>query len=121
MPCQNLTGSRLRVLAAGLIPLAVFGSILIGLIIWIFTSRKTFTRPYIAVIACDDASEEKVSSILKEKSNKCSIKSKTVRKGALELTYEIRLKTDDTTFINEIDSLDGVTSAVLVTYNGEYM
>ena len=34
---------------------------------------------------------------------------------------EIRLKTDDTDFINSLSALGGVESAVLVSYNGEYM
>ena len=44
-----------------------------------------------------------------------------MRKNVLELTYEIRLKSDDTAFITELSDLSGVESAVLVTYNGEYM
>lgn len=34
---------------------------------------------------------------------------------------ELRLKEDNTDFINEIADMDGVTSAVLVSYNGDYM
>ena len=38
------------VLAAGLIPLTVIGSLLIGIILLIFVNRKTHVNPYIAVI-----------------------------------------------------------------------
>ncbi len=34
---------------------------------------------------------------------------------------EIRLKDDNTDFINELSDLPGVISAVLVSYNGDYM
>ena len=34
---------------------------------------------------------------------------------------EVRLKDDNTDFVNAVANLDGVTSAVLVSYNGEYM
>ncbi len=46
------------VLAAGLIPLAVIGSLLIGVILLIFVNRKTLANPYIAVINCTDHASE---------------------------------------------------------------
>lgn len=110
------------VLAAGLIPLAVFGSLFIGIVLLIFANRKTFTRPYIAVISCEKQEQEKkVYDLLTEYTEKVSLKSKTARKGLIELTYEIRLKSDNTDFVNLISNTQGVNSAVLVTYNGEYM
>ena len=110
------------VLAAGMIPLAVFGSAFIGIILVVFANRKTFTRPYMAVISCTDSETERtIESILKKGAERTSLKSKIVRKGVVELTYELRLKTDNTQFINAISDMENVSSAVLVTYNGEYM
>ena len=110
------------VLAAGMIPLAVFGSLVIGIILLIFANRKSYTAPYIVVVTCDgSASEEKATKLLKAKTVKCQVKSKTVRKGRTELNMEIRLKNDNTDFINELTDLEGVESAVLVSYNGDYM
>ena len=109
------------VLAAGMIPLAVFGSLFIGIVMILFTNRKTFTRPYIAVITCTPDAEEAAAEQLYGNADKCSLKSKTVRKDCLEMTYEIRLKSDDTQFISDLSDISGVQSAVLVTYNGEYM
>ncbi len=42
-------------------------------------------------------------------------------KGAVELNMEIRMKDDDTDFINILSDMPGINSAVLVSYNGEYM
>ena len=110
------------VLAAGMIPLAVFGSVLIGIILLVFANRKDMTNPYIVVLTCDGhESEEKAIAYLKEKTKRCSVKSKTARKGAVELNLEIRLQDDNTDFINELSELPGVASAVLVSYNGDYM
>ena len=110
------------VLAAGMIPLAVFGSVMIGLIILFFSNRKENTNPYIVVLDCNDhASEEKAMAFLKDKVNRCSVKSKTARKGSVELNLEIRLKDDNTDFVNELSEVEGVNSAVLVSYNGDYM
>ena len=39
----------------------------------------------------------------------------------VELNLEVRLKDDNTDFINTLSEMNGVNSAVLVSYNGEYM
>ena len=39
----------------------------------------------------------------------------------MELNLEIRLKDDNTDFVNEPAQIEGVNSAVLVSYNGDYM
>ncbi len=110
------------VLAAGMIPLAVFGSILIGIIILLFANRKTSVNPYIVVLRCDGAATEKEAmEYLKQQTTKAVVKSKTAKKGELELNLEIRLKEDNTDFINELSAMNGVESAVLVSYNGDYM
>lgn len=110
------------VLAAGMIPLAVFGSVLIGLIILFFSNRKENTNPYIIVLECSGHdSEQKAVAFLKEKTSKCTVKSKTARKGSVELNLEIRLRDDNTDFVNQLSELEGVGSAVLVSYNGDYM
>ncbi len=110
------------VLAAGMIPLAVFGSIIIGIIILIFANRKSSVNPYIVVLRCTDSESEKAAAAyLNEKTAKCVVKSKTARKGEIELNLEIRLADDNTDFINELADMDGVESAVLVSYNGDYM
>ena len=110
------------VLAAGMIPLAVVGSIIIGLILIIFCNRKSSQKPYIAVISCDSgAVEEKVAAYLKQNTEKTVVKSKSAQKGNIELSYEVTLKKDDTDFITKLSEMDGVSSAVLVSYNGDYM
>ena len=49
------------------------------------------------------------------------VKSKSVQKGAIEVNAEIRLRNDDTDFINDLAEIQGVENAVLVSYNGDYM
>lgn len=111
------------VLGAGLIPLAIFGSLFIGLILVIFTNKSNSDNPYILIISCDDESvENNVLKIIGNKVKKYVIKSKTVTGGkGVEFTIEIRLKTMETSFVNEISREDGVSSAVMVSYNGDYM
>ena len=110
------------VLAAGMIPLAVFGSVLIGVILLIFANRKDMSNPYIVVLSCEGHdSEKKALAFLKENTKKCTVKSKTARRGEVELNLEVRLMDDNTDFVNDLAQLPGVASAVLVSYNGDYM
>lgn len=110
------------VLAAGMIPLAVIGSVIIGIIILVFANRKAHTNPYIVVLQCENhESENKATAFLKEHTNRMNVKSKSVQKGAIELNLEIRLKDTATDFMNELAEMEGVRNAVLVSYNGDYM
>ncbi len=110
------------VLAAGMIPLAVIGSVIIGVILLVFVNKKTHCNPYIVVVQCDGhESEENVKRFLGDNVQKYVIKSKSAQKGFVELNVDVRLKDDNTDFINMIANLKGVKSAVLVSYNGEYM
>ena len=46
------------VLAAGLIPLAVFGSVAIGVFLLLFANRKASENPYIVVLQCRNTDAE---------------------------------------------------------------
>ena len=110
------------VLAAGLIPLAVFGSLLIGLILLVFSRHKSFDQPYILVIHCADTEAEKASrEYAAANEKKLNLKSKSVAKGCIELNYEVRLKDADSDFINALSDMPGVSHTVMVSYNGDYM
>ncbi len=109
------------VLAAGMIPLAVFGSVLVGLVILFFANRRDMSNPYIVVLRCNGQESEKAALALLEQSvNKCVVKSKTAELGVVELNLETRLKDDNTDFVNDLARIQGVESAVLVSYNGDY-
>lgn len=110
------------VLAAGMIPLAVIGSVVIGIMLLVFANQKSHVNPYIVVIRCSGyESEEAAKAYLDQQTERCVVKSKTVQKGEVELNLEIRLKRDNTDFINALADMAGVHSAVLVSYNGDYM
>ena len=110
------------VLAAGMIPLAIVGSIIIGIILIVFCNRKTVEKPFIAVVNCrDGVAEKQVDQYLAGQVKKAVVRSKSAQKGDIELSYELSLKNDDTGFITSLSELEGVESAVLVSYNGDYM
>ena len=106
------------VVGAGLLPLAVIGSALIGVILLLFANRKVRNDPYILVLNCTDETAEHV---LKKDTEYAIVKSKTITTAGIELTAELRGKNASTDFVNTIAHLPGVGSATLVSYNGEYL
>jgi len=111
------------VIGAGLIPLAILGSIFIGVVMVLFVNKKTSNNPYILVINCnDDDSEDSALKVLSKNTEKYIVKSKTVSPvNGIEMTVEIGLKKKTTEFVNEISKLQGISNVVLVSYNGDYM
>lgn len=110
------------VLAAGIIPLAVIGSVVIGLVLLFFVNQKNHSQPYILVLSCDSqAAEKQAADFIQKQALRHVLKSKTVQKDLIELNMDIRLKDDDTDFMNILSEMEGIRSAVLVTYNGDYM
>lgn len=110
------------ILAAGMIPLAVIGSVCIGIILLIFVNKGSSARPYMVVLSCaDHDAEVKAMDFLAKNVTKSTVKSKSAVKGAIELNVEVRLKEDNTDFINILSEMVGVNSAVVVSYNGDYM
>lgn len=110
------------VIGAGMIPLAVIGSAIIGLILVVFANQKTNETPYILIVNCaDEKAEESALDIIGKSTEKHIVKAKTVNDAGIELTAEVRLKDAATSFVNRINEISGVSGATLVTFNGEYM
>lgn len=110
------------ILAAGMIPLAVIGSVVIGVILMLFVNKKPHRNPYILVLTCtDQQAEQEATQFVNAQVAKAVIKSKSVRSGLIEINMDIRMKNDSTAFVNQLSSMEGVNSAALVSYNGEYM
>lgn len=110
------------ILAAGMIPLAVIGSVVIGVILMLFVNKKPHRNPYILVLTCtDQQAEQEATRFVNAQVAKAVIKSKSVRSGLIEINMDIRMKNDSTAFVNQLSSMEGVNSAALVSYNGEYM
>ncbi len=110
------------VTGAGLIPLAILGSVFIGIVLLIFVNKKSTDTPYLIVVNCvDDKSEASVLTLVQSKTKKSLIKAKTVSRNGIELTVEVRLLDMNASLVNELLTIAGVENAVLVSYNGDYM
>lgn len=109
------------VTGAGLLPLAVVGSLIIGLILVVFVNKKSTDTPYIIVLNLeDDDAEDEAVSLIRSKTRKTLIKAKTVTREGIELTIEVRLIDMSAKLVNELLNVTGVRNATLVSYNGDY-
>lgn len=110
------------VIGAGMIPLAVVGSAVIGVVLLLFANRKSREDAYILVLNCaDEAAEQAAMDLVRKVALRCGVKTKTVNRNGIELTAELRIKKDDTAFVNRVMELPGISDVALVSYNGEYM
>lgn len=110
------------VTAAGMIPLAVVGSVIIGITMLLFVNKKPGRSPYILIFqASSPESEKEALGFLNRFCERVIIKSKSIRPGEIEFSCDIRLKGDDTAFLNEFAYLPGVSGTTLLSYNGDYM
>ncbi|MDY7224454.1 DUF4956 domain-containing protein [Halalkalibacterium halodurans] len=107
---------------AGFILLAVIGSVLIGLVLIIFVDKIKIENPYLLVIKYQDPTiENSLEHIISTHVKKHLVKSKSVMPGNdFEITYEVRVPEADTNFINHLIGLEGVTSAVMLSYDGNF-
>lgn len=107
---------------AGFIPLAVIGSIIIGVVIVVFQNKIVIENPYLVVVKFkDEKTNTDIEQLLKYTSKRYLLKSKSVMLGnEMEATYEVRLKGNDAALVSALSQIDGVESAVMLSYDGNF-
>lgn len=111
------------ILATGMIPLAVFGSIAIGAVLLLFANKNVKESPYLVITTLENSdAEETVMNLISSGTQKHMLKSKTYSKnGNVELTVEVQLSNGESDFVKSIAQSEGVSNVVMVSYNGDYM
>lgn len=110
------------VTGAGFFTLAIVGSIIIGLILFLFIKHSSIETPYLLVINCNgDESEREVHNHITKSVKRYNVKQKTVSANNIELTLELRLDDKVGGFVNTVSDLKGVKNALLISYSGDYV
>ena len=110
------------VVGAGFYSLAVTASVMIGIVIFIFIKKTSFETPYLLVVNCvGDDSEKHVLSLTHSHTKRYNLKQKNVSKDNIELTLEVRVKDNESSFVNKISAIVGVKNAVLISYSGDFV
>ncbi|GIP51425.1 DUF4956 domain-containing protein [Paenibacillus vini] len=103
---------------AKLYPIALFGSLLIGVTLLWLSRRKIREQPFLLIIRHTEEAANEVREQLRKLPYR--LKSKTVRREFTELTVELRLRDDNTAFLHSISDINGVQDASLINYSGDY-
>jgi len=107
------------ILGAGLYSLAFLGSVFITVILLVLTGKVDSSAPYILMLQLENENAElQATEIIKNRFGKIIVKSKSITDGQPELIYEVKVKNNETSFINELSAIEGVQNATLVSYNG---
>lgn len=103
---------------AKIYPVAIIGSLVIGLVIMWLSRRKVKDQPYLLIIRHTEVATNEVRQHLRKLQSR--LKSKTVRKEFTEITVEVSIRDDNTAFVNEINDIEGVEDVSLINYTGDY-
>ena len=107
------------ILGAGLYSLAFLGSAFITVILLVLTGKVDSSAPYILMLQLENENAElQATEIIKNRFGKVIVKSKSITDGQPELIYEVKVKNNETSFMNELSAIEGIQSATLVSYNG---
>ena len=107
------------ILGAGLYSLALLGSAFITVILLVLTGKVDSSAPYILMLQLENENAElQATEIIKNRFGKIIVKSKSITDGQPELIYEVKVKNNETSFMNELSAIEGVQNATLVSYNG---
>jgi len=107
---------------AGFIPLVIIGAILIGLVLLVLVNKITIENPYLLIVKFEeDVACEEVERMIAAQSKKYALKSKSIiQNDEIETTYEIRVKQNDTKFMDNLTNVPGVKSAIMLSYDGNF-
>jgi len=103
---------------AQLYSVALIGTGFIAVIYIVLTLVRLEKHAYLVIIRYAPEVEEKVTELIKPL--KARVKNKTVSKVFSEITIEVRIRNDNTSFVDEIKNADGVEAVTLVEYTGDY-
>lgn len=97
---------------------SIVGSLVLGITVFLLSRSSSRVTAYLLIIHYDETAQGEIRRHLSRM--KHVLKSKTVRKQDVELTVEIKMKGDQTGFVNEISMIEGVRDVAVVSYNGDY-
>jgi len=102
----------------GYFNISIVGSIMIAVFLLLLTRQsKGMLDTFLVVVQLTDSSlEEEVIEKIKEKSDRMSIKSKSVSDSGVEITMELRVSGQDTDFLNNLQG-EGVSRVTMVAYD----
>ncbi len=98
---------------------AIIGTAIIAVLYILLTIFKKERKSYLLIVRYNAENELNVNGILG--AIKYKLKNKTQTGNSVEITVEVKIKNNDTSYISRFNAIDGVESVTLLEYSGEYM
>ena len=98
---------------------AIIGTVVIAVIYILLTIFKKERKSYLLIVRYTAENEVNVHGILG--AIKYTLKNKNQTGNSIELTVEVKIKNNDTSYISRFNAVEGVESVTLLEYSGEYM
>ncbi len=103
----------------GYFNISIIGSLLITIALFAMNKTPSLEKPYLLVMQIPhQLSEDEIISLIKRKTAGYEMKSKTVNPSYYEITSEVRLKNEDSSFLKDLHER-GVSKATLISYSGD--
>lgn len=93
-------------------------TVLISLIYILMVKVKTDSHVYLLIVKYEESASENVLKVLSDM--KYALKNKTMFRDVVELTIEMKLKSDNMEFVSAISKIEGVQSTALINYTGDF-
>lgn len=103
---------------AGLYMISILGTLFVAAVYIMLVKIRNRKHQYLLIVKYQESAAEAVRREL-EPLRKV-LKNKTGTKESTEITYEVRLRGDNSAFVTALSGIEGVTNAVLVEFTGDY-
>ena len=98
---------------------ALLGTAVIAVLYILITIFRKEKKSYLLIVRYDASCEMNVNGVLG--AVKYRLKTTTQTGNKIELTVEVKIRRNDTTYLSRFNAIDGVESVTLLEYSGEYM
>lgn len=106
-------------LGAGFYDVAVIAGVLIGIFVLLLSAFKIkSSMPYLLVLHYNESASGPVKQMVKQLPG-ARLRSKTAQRDGIEMTLELRLRDNETGFVEKFLRVDGVYDASLISYQGD--
>jgi uncharacterized membrane protein YhiD involved in acid resistance len=106
-------------LGVGFFDAAIIGGVVIGIFVLLLSAFKVRSAmPYLLVLHYSEAANGPIKQMIKQLPG-ARIRSKTAQRDGIELTLELRLRDNETGFVEKFLRVDGVYDASLISYQGD--
>lgn len=103
---------------AGLYWISLIAVAFISIVFILLSKVRGIKHTYLLIVRYEEKAGADVTRILGR--IKKVLKNKTSAKGMTEMTFEVKIKVENTAFVEEISAINGVESATIIEFTGDY-